>query len=266
MTTASTTSSARPQLRLLDLEVDPTEGHYRFCTPDAHFKYVTINTDVFPLLTMCAEAYLLPLLPPFPSGDWNTGRIAKDITSGQPCFTSVKKEDLPTIATWHPRLVNYLDLRIDEELRIKVYEATDTLTDAPVIAKYARFPSEIAFLAAETRAYAWIEGTGIGPKFLGHITEEDRAIGILLERVVGARHARPEDLALCRRSLARLHALGVKHGDVNRHNFLVLGRRAVLIDFEAAERCEDALVLGLEMEGLEAALRDTTHAGGMLIS
>ena len=69
--------------------------------------------------------------------------------------------------------------------------------------------------------YEWIDGHQIGPEFLGHLTEEGRVIGFLIERVFDCRHATPEDLSLCQHTLAKLHKLGIKHGDTNKHNFLI---------------------------------------------
>lgn len=43
----------------------------------------------------------------------------------------------------------------------------------------------------ETAAYQWISDSGVGPKFLGHLTEgkDGRVVGIVAEWVEGARAA-----------------------------------------------------------------------------
>lgn len=41
----------------------------------------------------------------------------------------------------------------------------------------------------------------------------------MLEYIGNARAAGPGDLAACQGVLKKLHALGVKHGDINKHNF-----------------------------------------------
>lgn len=92
-------------------------------------------------------------------------------------------------------------------------------------------------MEAETTAYQWIDGHGIGPKFFGHVTEEDSVIGFVMEYIDDSRTATSNDLNACQRALARLHEMGIKHGDINKHNFIVReGGEVVVIDFEAAER------------------------------
>lgn len=133
-----------------------------------------------------------------------------------------------------------------------------------VIVKFARFSWEVPILEAETRAYQRIQGHGIGPTFLGHITEHGRAIGFIMTKVVG-RHAVLEDLASCRKALQRLHGLGLQHGDVNRHNFLVSGDTARLIDFDhVSQATEDDLQK--ELQSLENCLADESGRGGMTIT
>ncbi len=87
-------------------------------------------------------------------------------------------------------------------------------------------------------AYCYIENQGIGPRFLGHVTEAGRVIGFLMEYVAG-RAAEVEDLEWCQSVLARLHGLGLKHGDINKHNFLIRAGtgEAVLVDFETTAKC-----------------------------
>ena len=138
-----------------------------------------------------------------------------------------------------------------------VYQAQCERFDSPVIVKFARFPYEISWYNTETEVYSWIKGHDIGPDFLGHVTEGDRVIGFLLEQVKG-RHAFIEDLEPCRETVARLHELGIVHGDLNKHNFLVEGSRATLVDFEVARRTCDKDEMAKEMQGLEQQLRDVS--------
>lgn len=90
------------------------------------------------------------------------------------------------------------------------------------------------FFEVETTAYEWIMGKGIGPRFLSHSTETGRVFGFVIENVDGARTAEPQDLAACQRILAKLHALEIKHGNINKHNFLIKNGKAVLMDIEMA--------------------------------
>jgi predicted Ser/Thr protein kinase len=133
-----------------------------------------------------------------------------------------------------------------------------------VLAKFARFDWEIGYLKNETTAYQWIEGQDIGPRFLGHLTEDGgrRVIGFLIERIWDARHAGPDDLEGCQRVLSRLHGLRIRHGDINRFNFLATPDRTALIDFDTARRCEDQDALCDEMEDVAARLLDPSTLGG----
>lgn len=94
--------------------------------------------------------------------------------------------------------------------------------------------------------------------------EEGRTIGFLLEKVEG-RHATPDDLAACRTVVSRLHALGIVHGDLNKHNFLISRSRVVLLDFESARRSEDKDAMEQELRNLERQLLDESGRGGIVM-
>ena len=135
-----------------------------------------------------------------------------------------------------------------------------------VVAKFARFEWEIGYLEIETIVYEWIDGHGIGPRFLAHLTEDGRVIRFLIERITGARHVNLDDLAVCQETLRELHGLKIRHGDADRFNFLVCDTKAVLINFDSARKCEDQNLLFQEMENLSRCLRDTSRkrGGGVL--
>jgi predicted Ser/Thr protein kinase len=164
---------------------------------------------------------------------------------------------------WHATSVDYLELTIGRKLRTGIYEAISSVFgEATIVAKFTRFPWEIGYMENETWAYEWINGHDIGPRFLGHLTENFRVIGLLLERITGARHAGAADVDICKGVLSRLHGLGVQHGDTNRFNFLVSGETAVLIDFDTAKKCDDAQLLRQELEDVPARLSDVSSRGG----
>ncbi len=98
-----------------------------------------------------------------------------------------------------------------DKLRFNVYEASTPQFDQPIVVKFAQFPFEIPYLDSETSAYQWIQNHQIGPRFLGHLTEEGRVIGFAMERITST----PEDLALCQQTLSKSHRLGIKHGDAD---------------------------------------------------
>ncbi|KAJ5104924.1 alpha-galactosidase A precursor [Penicillium alfredii] len=122
---------------------------------------------------------------------------------------------------WHPVQVDHLELSVEHELRSNIFEATCGRFDSAVIVKFARFPWEMPYFEAETTAYKWIQGHDVGPDFLGHLTEEGPVIGLLVAHITPSRHATPEGLDICSLSLSKLHQLGIKHRDINKHNFLV---------------------------------------------
>ncbi|CAD0085346.1 unnamed protein product, partial [Aureobasidium vineae] len=127
-----------------------------------------------------------------------------------------------------------MDLRLGRKLRFNVQEATCSQIDGRVVVKLARFSWEMPQLEQETQAYEWIKDTDIGPAFLAHLTEKGRTIGSVMEHIANARHAELEDLPLCRAALDRLHKLGIKYGDVNKHNILIRDEGVTLIDLDCA--------------------------------
>ncbi|THY71161.1 alpha-galactosidase A precursor [Aureobasidium pullulans] len=197
----------------------------RILIDSRHIKYITVDPGVYDIDTMCFEPYLIPALPPLPElpmEDWNSAHISHHPSDGKPHFSRVTNDPLPSIAqTWHPARVEFLDCQLGDQLRSNVHEATCSKFEGKVVVKLARFPWEIWQLDYETQAYQWIQGHGIAPAFLAHLTEEGRIIGFVMKHIANARHAEPEDLPLCQETLRRLHRLGIKHGDVNKHNMLV---------------------------------------------
>jgi hypothetical protein len=77
----------------------------------------------------------------------------------------------------------------------------------------------------------------IAPNFLGHLTENGRVMGLLLEKVNG-RFASPDDRSKCEEAIRRLHGMGLIHGDINRYNFLIKSSstgNVRMVDFEHVE-------------------------------
>ncbi|KAF2871875.1 hypothetical protein BDV95DRAFT_606447 [Massariosphaeria phaeospora] len=123
-----------------------------------------------------------------------------------------------------------------------------------------------AFRLSQVSPYQSISDAGVGPKFLGHLTEgkHGRVVGFVAEWVPGARAAQPDDIDGCQKALGRLHALGIKLGDINKHNFLVReGHDVVLVDFEMAERDCPASELEDEMSALKSSLGEAGFRGGV---
>jgi len=94
-----------------------------------------------------------------------------------------------------------------ERLRTNMYKATCPRLNKSktTITKFPIFAWEIPHLAAETAAYEWIDSHKIAPKSLGHLFEEGRIIGFLIERITDARHVTREDISACQVVLSKLH-------------------------------------------------------------
>lgn len=260
---AKTNSNIQLLATLVDFE-DEEESEYRFLVDDKHVKYVTVDPGVFPKDDRTFAPVLIAMLPPFPPGAWNEGHISKDPSTGLPVFSRTSQSDLAAVqTTWHHRMIDHLQLKELDRLRQNIHRVTCPQFDHPVLVKFAEFPWQTPYFEAETVAYEWIDGAGIGPKFLGHLTEAGRVIGLVLDFIEGARTAGPEDLEACQSALARLHALGIKHGDINKHNFLVKDGSVVMVDFETARRCSSKEELEAESRSLEQSLKDPSHRGGV---
>ncbi|KAF2207768.1 hypothetical protein CERZMDRAFT_88239 [Cercospora zeae-maydis SCOH1-5] len=255
---------AAPLVQLLQASVDEDEeSHFRFLCDGKYVKYVTVAAGLYTADEMCFGPAFVPLLPRFPPGDWNCGHIMKCPANRTPYFASVTNTKLPSIqSVWHPISVDCLDLTYGNKLRSGVYEATSPQFSQTIVAKFARFPWEIDALEKETEAYQWIDGQDIGPIFLGHLVEEGRTIGFLMENITDARHASENDLEICRHKLCSLHRLGILHGDVNKYNFLITNSHATLLDFESARKCTNQEELDKELQSLSQQLGDTSGRGG----
>ena len=156
-------------------------------------------------------------------------------------------DPLPTISgAWHPQNVDILSLKKTKWYRSGVHEVL--YQGRLAIMKHACFDWDLPRLENETWAYSIItrhhdqnpEAPPIAPKVLGHLTENGRIIGLLLEKVEG-RHASIGDLPKCKKVLHKLHSMGLVHGDINRYNFIVdqTSDRVVMVDFEHAEESEE---------------------------
>ena len=254
-------------IKLLQSSINPLDKSKFHILVDGKFvKYLTIDAGLYNANDMCFTPSLISIIPPLPPGDWNTGRISRNGTDGQPHFSKVTKVQLPSIShLWHPLQIDHLELCMGRKLRSNVYEATTPHFDLPIIVKFARFPFEIPYLNSETFVYQWIQNHQIGPQFLVHLTEEGRVIGFMMERIINCWHARSDDLALCQQALLKLHQLSIKHSDINKHNFLIHDDQAMLIDFDGALQCDNAKVLEEEFQGLEKELSDTSGRGGQVV-
>lgn len=251
---------------------DIDDSDYRFLVDGQHVKYATTAPGTFRGAEddRTFEPILLgELFPPFPTGGWNSGHVAKSSETGRAAFVRTETVQFAGVKNlWHPVKLNEVDFTRQDRVRQRVHISTHPNVEdgKPVLVKLAVWPWEIPYIETETAAYQWISDSGIGPRFLGHLTEGKggRVIGFVTEWLEGMSAAGPGDLDGCKKALGRLHELGIKMGDINKHNFLVRdGHDVVLVDFECAERDCSSQELEAEMRALNSSLEDESHRGGV---
>ncbi|ROV94396.1 hypothetical protein VSDG_05976 [Cytospora chrysosperma] len=102
----------------------------------------------------------------------------------------------------------------------------------------------------EMMAYRACNGKDITPKFLGHVAEEGRIIGMLIEYIEGAhKPSNEEEKELCRQELDRFHRLtGWHRNPMENHkgNFIIKDGSVYIIDLARAYTPEDVASKGSE--------------------
>ncbi|KAK4108842.1 hypothetical protein N656DRAFT_839548 [Canariomyces notabilis] len=214
-------------IQLLTTLVDPDdqeEGEYRFLVNGTHVKYVTVAPGTLP----------------------KDDRTFAPTDTGKPVFLRTEKADLPGVKTiWHATSIDHLQPRKLARLRQNIHIVSHPLFNDPVVIKFTEFPWQTPYFESETAAYQWIEGCDI------EYIDKARAVG-------------PADLVACQEVLKRLHALGVKHGDINKHIFMMReDGRCVLHDFETAKQGASKEELEEEYQRLSESLRDPSLRGAV---
>jgi predicted Ser/Thr protein kinase len=254
----------------MDFDTSGQSNSYFRILANTIVKYVIIAPG-----TMDAESLddmplnFMNLLPPLPYDDssWTTAHIFRS-ASGE-LLSSLSRSQLKGVtALWHPSMIDFRQLERIESLAPLTQECKWLSRVPPddsnitMIAKMARFEWEIPYIQRETEIYSLLEGTEIAPQFLGHIHEQGRIIGILLEKVNG-RPAGIEDLQICSSALNRLHGLGISHGDCNRYNFIVgVDAKVTLVDFEKSTVGASEDSMQVETANLHKELVEVTGRGG----
>lgn len=257
---------------ILPMEVDDddsSESEYRLRIGNS-VKYLIIPPKTFDRDTLSFPVQSLPSLPWH--DEWTVAHISRDETSSD-LKTSLSNRTLARVkCQWHHTLVDCLELEKIKLLTAMTFEAVShsilpiisQSPGTPIIAKIARFEWEIPRIERETRAYQLLEGSGLAPRFLGHIHENGRIIGFLLETIEG-RPASIQDLGICETTLKKLHGLGFLHGDTNRYNFLVTEEGVKLLDFEHLQENASPESICKELESLRLELMEDSGRGGGFI-
>ncbi|RMZ88328.1 hypothetical protein DV736_g4437, partial [Chaetothyriales sp. CBS 134916] len=258
----------KSKLIVLDQLIDNERSLYRVRAGD-RVHYLTILGAVFDQDTMGIPHLLIPQLPSFPDTEWTRMTISRE-ANGTLKHT-ISSEPLPQVKfTFHSNLVDILSLRETARLRSGVHEVL--YKGKPAIAKYSCFDWDFYRMHHENWAYDILHNDSdpdqgpIAPRVLGHLTENGRPIGLLLEKIEG-RFASVKDLQECERTLRILHAepLRLIHGDVNRFNFIVDANntRVRLVDFEHAESYDEEKARR-ELESLPDELTEESGRGSVI--
>lgn len=227
-------------------------------------------TDVFDEDTMCRPHLLISQLPDFPDNKWTRMEVSRKPDGS--LTSELSYEPLPAVKTiWHPKTIDVLSLEKVKRHRSGVHEVLHSGLLA--ICKIACFGWQIPRIEHETYTYSVVEeyrepeDPVIAPAFLGHVTENGRVIGMLLEKLEG-NFASMDDLPACREALENFHRMNMVHGDVNRYNFILdRSKEPVhvrLVDFEHAEPYEESKALA-ELQSLLSELAETTGRGGSVV-
>ncbi|KAH9224879.1 hypothetical protein DL95DRAFT_378525 [Leptodontidium sp. 2 PMI_412] len=258
---------------------DQDDSDYRIQV-DNRVRYVSVKPKVYDYSDiLCFPPLLIDNLPPFPAGDWTTMTVGRDEHGS--LTRSISFKPLAAVTTvWHPKQIDVLSLRRVRRFNLRTYEV-EWEDNKTAVAKIARFEFEIPQVERETQIYCALSSlqtttttpttTTWVPAFLGHLVENGRVMGLLIEKVEG-RRAGIEDYDACMQVVRRFHESGFVHGDLNRYNFLIhkgAGKaeteaRVTLIDFENA-RIYDERLSNEELEGLGEQLKEETGRGGPAI-
>ena len=269
-TEAQAVISATQKLQILSSQVDEQNEGLNRILDGLHVRYVRIRLGTFEEETICWPHLLLPALPSFPRGSWKSMEISRRNDGTLSMETNSDALEAVEVI-WHPIQIDIFTLPTGKRLKISVRETI--YRDRLAILKFASFPWEIHRIEWETWAYHQIESKAspddppLAPSFLGHVEENGRVIGFLLERIEG-NHATIADLELCKSGIRRLHELGIRHGDPCRYNFLIDAKRSIvrMVDFENARplsNLEDPTAQE-ELENLQEELKDTSDRGAGL--
>ncbi len=243
------------------------ESEYRLLIGD-RIRYLSIAAQTLSTDTLRFLPSLLDALPPLDlHRDWTIAYISRNSQSGELTVVFSEQKLAGVQGIWHPRTIDCLRLKRVKQITAAAFGASliepdPSLFPSRFIVKIARFEWEIPRLQRETHAYSLLEGTGLAPKFLGHVAENGRVIGFVLEKAAGREAGIIKDLATCEAAVRRLHSLGLTHGDLNRFNFIVGKCGVKLIDFENTKVGKNMEVMQCEIEGLANQLKEETGRGG----
>ena len=217
------------------------------CNPDYGSWYRILVNNEIRYVEVRGGTYDIPF-PQLPQldldKDWKVTRVWRDDQSGE-LATELSAEPLQGInLKWHQNMIDFTDIQVDRSLAAFTFEvhAAAPMASLPppptkMIAKMDLYQFKIDDFEKETGVYRMLEGTGLAPRFLGHIHDRGRIIGFLLEKVDNYPPSRPyagfKELRDVFIALHRFHKLGLLHNDLGSGNMIFTKEGPVkLIDFE----------------------------------
>ncbi|KAI1750016.1 hypothetical protein F4782DRAFT_541876 [Xylaria castorea] len=213
-----------------------------FLAEDGSLKWVGVNAGVFPGRWSFKDISRL-IFPAFPTGSWNVGQIRR-LQNGEVVFTETLEMELEGIDNtfvWHPTKIEFTEFELvsqfEHTTRGRLWHAKHPrFNEEPIFVKIAPWANNWSKQAmeAETRVYQLVDGLGIAPKFLGHVTHQGAIIGFILKWVEGAKTTKKKDRSARIEVMKKLHSLGITHGSAHHENFLKVGEDVLMIDFEEA--------------------------------
>lgn len=170
---------ADKQIEVLSQIISEDKGEYHIHA-GAHVHYVTINTRVFNIDTLCWPCLLIPKLPSLPNSVWTKMHVIRSSTGDGSSVVNTTQEPLKEVGfIWFERRIDVLSLPFIKRLKSGVFETI--YESEPAIAKIACFEWQISNITRETWAYHVLnhdnDGEPIAPAFLGHLAENGRVMG-----------------------------------------------------------------------------------------
>jgi len=221
-------------------------------TPEQSIKHLHINNDIDSIATrksLYSSANVVRF-PRLPDGEWNFAEIALVEINKHVEITWLDKS-LPGVNdTWHPLKLEYLELQFhplettsSEHIKLVSHPSLMTLNNRAIL-KVAEFPDYIPHIEHETRMYKELVGADGAPRFLGHVAENGRVIGFLLEYIVDAR--RNFQTQTCKKVDGSTNALKFL-GNVTTHDGEFVGSQVdCIFEYELSDAARKACGSSLE--------------------
>ncbi|ROW15007.1 hypothetical protein VPNG_03487 [Cytospora leucostoma] len=214
----------------------------------------------------------------FPKGNWNIGRIcffAEEDDHGSYYRAQIydaarlplPQLDPRSICSFSPKF-EYVDLKFTE-VQLREHEPP-RYSDRIRVVTHAAYGNDEALMVMkiwpspmcnrmgiekEMLAYKAFSHLGMTPKFVGHVTEEGRVVGMLLEYIAGAhKPSDDKEKELCRQRLYLFHRMTGWHRSVaanHKDNFLIKDGIAYIIDFARAFTPEEVAAKGSDWANIK---------------